>query len=323
MALSTIAFNVLLHPTYVNLQENVYQNRGQEGYAPMSLKGREVLEGQIVALSNSCSGDGVPLIAYPDAAGMSKDSALHARWMHDVKWAVNQRKAPLEHRGQPMDVTIVPAVRERVLHTGSGTLSVGDFVYVRFPTDADVDTQRYVMRDLFSGSGSGSRQCPPMFATYGIQPGSVDYRARMYQYMDRYKRYLTSDQTDFEIARDGGEGKIAQIELSKVTRITRLLSYVYNPANNLGIGDEIKKLAASIEIDAAGEESALQKCRESDLFKTLDGVQFTSRLLAMLYENDYELYEPKPIAEVLQSLEPGRDKCIMPGEKMAVKLFSQ
>ena len=323
MALSTISFNVLLHPTYVNLQENVYQNKGQEGYAPMSLKGREVLEGQIVALYNNGSGNGVPLIAYPDAAGMSKDSALHARWMHDAKWAVNQRKAPLEHRGQPMDVTTIPAVRERVLHTGSGTLSVGDLVYVRFPTDADVETQRYVMRELFSGSGSDSRQCPPMFATYGIQPGSVDYRAQMYQYMDRYKRYLTSDQTDFEVARDGGEGTIAQIELSKVTRITRLLSYVCSYTNNSTIGGEIKKLAESIEIDAAGEDSALQKCRESELFKTLDGVQFTSRLLAMLYENDYGLYESKPIAEVLQSLEPGRDKCIMPGEKMAVKLFSQ
>ena len=66
-----------------------------------------------------------------------------------------------------------------------------------------------------------------MFATYGVQPQTVDHRGRMFSCMDRYRRFLTTDQMDFDVTRDGGEGTIAQIESSKVTRITRLLSFMH------------------------------------------------------------------------------------------------
>lgn len=323
MALSTTSFNVLLHPGYIDLQERVYQNKGQEGYGPLSLKGREVLEGQVIGLIPGYSGEGVPCTAYVDAAGMSKDPVFLAHWMHSVKWAVNQRRAFLERTGQPMDVTTVPSVREAVLHTGSGTLKVGDYLYVRLPTDADVETQRSSLGDFFGGLGTDHRACPPMFATYGVSPGTVDNRKKMFECMDRYKRFLTSSNTDFDTTSDGESGTMAQIELSKVARVIRLLAFVVKHLNISALGDDIQKLAESIEPDAAGEDSSLSKCRESNLFKTSQGVQFTSRLLAMLKETDSDMFEPRPIGQVLQSLEPGRHQYILPGHRVAVNLFLQ
>lgn len=323
MALSTTSFNVLLHPDYIALQENVYQNKGQEGYGPMSLKGREVLEGQVIALQPNYSGNGVPCTAYPDAAGMTKDPLFLARWQHNVHWAVNQRKAFLEHTGQPMDVTIVPSVREPMLHTGSGTLSVGDYVYVRFPTEADVEAQRSALSNYFGGLTSGRRPCPPLFATIGVHPRTVHSRGRIYQSMDRYKRYLTSSHTDFDVTSDGSVGTIAQIEQSKVARVIRLLALVVRTLRQDPIGNDMAKLAEAIEPEAAGEESALRKCRESNLFKTSQGVQFTSEFLAMLEDSDSDMFESRPIGEVIQSLEVGNKQCIMTGDRMAVKLFIQ
>lgn len=285
----------------------------------MSLKGREVLEGQIVALKLDVPADDIPWIVYPDVAGMSKDCARHAAWTSDVKWAVNQRKSFLDQSNQAMDVTIVPAVRESVLHTGSDPITVGDLVYVRAPSDADVQAQQSAFRDFYSGR----QVCPPMFATYGIKPRTVDQRGRMFECMDRYRRYLTSDETDFEVARDGGEGTISQIELSKVARIARLLSYMNDSLKRDDLGGDIMALGESIDSDAAGEESALRTCRKSNVFKTSAGVQFTSQLLAMLYENDTAMYEPCPIGEVLQTLEPTPSQRILTGHKMAVKLFKQ
>ena len=323
MAISTTSFNVHLHPAYYQLQENAYQNKGQEGYAPMSLRGREVLEGQVVALKLDIPSDEIPWIAYPDAAGMPKNPVYHAEWMHEVRWAVNQRTSFLDQTNQLMDVTIVPATRETVLHTGSNPVSIGDLLYLRFPTDADVQAQQSAFRDSFSGYGGGSQMCPPMFATYGVQPQTVDHRGRMFSCMDRYRRFLTTDQMDFDVTRDGGEGTIAQIESSKVTRITRLLSFMHQYFTRDGIGEEIRTLAASIKTEAVGEETMLKKCRESNVFKTTAGVQFTSEFLAMLCENDTAMYDPNPFGEVLQSLEPTGSQCIFPGDKMVVKLFKQ
>ena len=323
MALSTVSFNVLLHPDYINLQEKVYENKGQEGYAPMPLKDREVLEGQVIALVPSgYSGEGNPCIAYPDAAGMSKDPQFLARWMHDVKWVVNQRKAFLDHVVQPLDVTIVPGVREPMLHTGCRPLSAGDYVYVRFPIDDDVDAQRNALSHSFGGLATSRRPCPPLFATYGVSPGTVDSRARMYECMDRYKRYLTSNHLD---GMDDGEiGTVAQIELSKVARVGRLLAFLIREMKHDALKNDVSNLVESIEPEAAGEDSALSKYRESNLFKTSQGVQFTSKLLAMLEETDSDMYESRPIGQVLQSLEPGsQPSCILPGHKMAVKLFLQ
>ena len=323
MALSTTSYNVLLHPGYIDLQENVYQNTGQEGYGSLPLRDREVLEGQVIAMIPGYFGEGVPYVAYPDAAGMSKDPHFLADWMSKARWVINQRKASLERTGQLMDVTIVPSVRESMLHTGSEPLKVGDYVYVRFPTDADVEAQRSALSDSFGGLSTGNRPCPPMFATYGVTPGSIDSRARIFESMDRYKRYLTSNNTDFATSSDGEEGTIAQIESSKVAFVTRLLALVVKQLNVSPLGDDLKKLAESIEPDAAGEDSALSKCRESNLFKTSQGVAFTSRFLATLKQNDFEMYQPRPIGEVLQSLEPGNHSCILTGHKVAINLFLQ
>lgn len=323
MALSTASFNVLLHPDYIDRQENVYQNKGQEGYGSLSLRGREVLEGQVIGLISGFSDDGIPCAAYPDAAGMYKDTRVLAQWMRNVKWVINQRKAFLERKGQLMDVTAVPSVRESMLHTGSGILKVGDYVYVRFPTEADIEAQRYALSDSFGGLTTGNRPCPPMFATYGVTPGTVDPRARMFECMDRYQRYLTSSNTDFGTSSDGEEGTIAQIELSKVSRALRMLAFVVRQLNTPPLGEDIKKLAESIEPEAAGEDSTLSKARESNLFKTSQGVKFTSGLLAMLRETDSDMYEPSPLGQVLQSLEPGNHECILPGHRVAINLFSQ
>lgn len=187
MALSPTSFNVLLHPDYIDLQESVYQSKGQEGYGPLPLKGREVLEGQVIALVSGYSGEGVPCEAYPDAAGMPKDSSRIAHWMQNVKWVVNQRRAFLERTEQPMDVTAVPSVRETMLHTGSEVLRVGQYVYLRLPTDDDIEAQRSALSDSFSGFSTNQRPCPPMFATYGVTPGTIDYRAQMFECMDRYR----------------------------------------------------------------------------------------------------------------------------------------
>lgn len=323
MALSTTSFNVLLHPNYIDLQESVYQSKGREGYGPLPLKGREVLEGQVIAICPGYSGEGVPCVAYPDAAGMPKDPSAVARWMKDVKWVVNQRKAFLERTGQPMDVTTVPSVRQKMLHTGSGTLRVGQYVYLRFPTDADVDSQRSTSSDSFSGFATGHARCPPMFATYGVTPGTIDHRSQMFECMDRYKRYLTSSTMDFDSSSDGEQGTIAQIELSKVAFLTRLLGVIVRELNVEPLGSDIKKLVETIDPDAAGEDVSLSKCRESNLFKTSQGVRFTSQLLALLKENDWKMFEPRPIGQVLQSAEPARHQSIMPGQSAYINLFTQ
>lgn len=323
MALSPTSFNVLLHPHYIDLQENVYQSKGQEGYGPLPLKGREALEGQVIALVSGYSGEGVPCVAYPDAAGMPKDTSLIAHWMQNAKWVVNQRKAFLERTGQPMDVTAVPSVRETMLHTGSGILRVGEYVYLRFPTDDDIEAQRSALSNSFGGFTTSQRPCPPMFATYGVTPGTIDHRAQMFECMDRYRRYLTSSNTDLSTSSNGEYGTVAQIELSKVAYIARLLGVIVRQLNVDPVGKEIKKLAESIEPDAAGENVSLSKCRESSLFTTSQGVQFTSQLLALIKETDWEMFEPRPIGQVLQSSEPGRRPCIMPGEKAVINLFHQ
>ena len=323
MALSPTSFNVLLHPEYIDLQESVYQSKGQEGYGPLPLKGREVLEGQVIALVPRCSGQGVPCVAYPDAAGMPKDASRIAHWMKNVKWVVNQRKAFLERTEQPMDVTAVPSVRETLLHTGSEVLRVGEHVYLRFPTDDDIEAQRSALSNSFSGFCTSQRPCPPMFATYGVPPGSIDHRAQMFECMDRYKRFLTSSSTDFSTSNNGEYGTIAQVELSKVAYIARLLSVLMRQLNTEPLGEEVKKLAETIEPDAAGENVSLSKCRESKLFTTSQGVQFTSQLLALMKESDWEMFEPRPIGKVLQSAEPGRRPCINTGEKAVINLFHQ
>lgn len=321
MALSTIAYNAHLHPCYISLQEQAYQNKGQEGYAPMTLKGRKVLEGQVVALHSDNYGNGVPCIVYPDAAGLPKDSSRHAQWT-TARWAVNQRQYHLDQNGQPMDLTTVPAVRQQVLHTGCDEIGVGDLLYVRLPTNKDVEAQRCALRELYGGYGSHRQQIPPMFATYAVKRGTVDFRGRAFQYMERYKRHLTGD-IDGDM--DGEEGTITQIELSKIARVARVLSFVGKNMKRDGIGDEICQLAESIDYDVAGEEVSLRKCRESNVFKTSVGVQFTSTLLAILEEDVSAMYRPKPIGEVLQSLEPGvaNEQRILPGHSMYVKLYPQ
>ena len=323
MALSPTSFNVLLHPDYIDLQESVYQSKGQEGYGPLPLRGREVLEGQVIALVSGYSGEGVPCEAYPDAAGMPKDASLIAHWMQKVKWVVNQRKAFLERTEQPMDVTAVPSVRETMLHTGSDVLRNGEYVYLRFPTDDDIEAQRSALSNSFSGFSTNQRACPPMFATYGVAPGTMDHRAQMFECMDMYKRYLTSDSLDFGTSTNREYGTVAQIELSKVAYIARLLSVLVRQLNAEPLGNEMKKLAESIEPDAAGENVSLSKCRESNLFKTSQGVQFTSQLLALMKETDWEMFGPRPIGQVLQSAEPGRRPYINTGEKAVINLFHQ
>ena len=323
MALSPTSFNVLLHPDYVDLQESVYQSKGQEGYGPLPLRGREVLEGQVIALVPGYSGEGVPCQAYPDAAGMPKDASLLAHWMQNVKWVVNQRRAFLERTEQPMDVTAVPSVREIMLHTGSEVLRDGEYVYLRFPTDDDIEAQRCALSDCFSGSSTSQRPCPPMFATYGVAPGTVDHRARMFECMDQYRRYLTSSSTDLSSSNSGEHGTVAQIELSKVAYIARLFGFLVRQLNSEPLGEEIKKLAESIEPDAAGENVSLSKCRESHLFTTSQGVRFTSQLLALIKETDWEMFGPRPIGKVLQSAEPGRRPIINTGERAIINLFHQ
>lgn len=323
MALSPTSFNVLLHPDYIDLQESVYQSKGQEGYGPLPLKGREVLEGQVIALVSGYSGEGVPCEAYPDAAGMPKDSSRIAHWMQNVKWVVNQRRAFLERTEQPMDVTAVPSVRETMLHTGSEVLRVGQYVYLRLPTDDDIEAQRSALSDSFSGFSTSQRPCPPMFATYGVTPGTIDHRAQMFESMDRYRRYLTSSSTDLGSSTNGEYGTVAQIELSKVAYIARLLSVLVKQLNTEPLGMEMKNLAEAIEPDAAGENVSLSKCRESNLFKTSQGVQFTSQLLALMKETDWEMFGPRPIGQVLQSAEPGRRPWINAGERAVINLFHQ
>lgn len=323
MALSPTSFNVLLHPDYIDFQESVYQSKGQEGYGPLPLKGREVLEGQVIALVSGYSGEGVPCEAYPDAAGMPKDSSRIAHWMQNVKWVVNQRRAFLERTEQPMDVTAVPSVRETMLHTGSEVLRVGQYVYLRLPTDDDIEAQRSALSDSFSGFSTSQRPCPPMFATYGVTPGTIDHRAQMFECMDRYRRYLTSSSTDLGSSTNGEYGTVAQIELSKVAYIARLLSVLVRQLNTEPLGMEMKNLAEAIEPDAAGENVSLSKCRESNLFKTSQGVQFTSQLLALMKETDWEMFGPRPIGQVLQSAEPGRRPWINAGERAVINLFHQ
>lgn len=323
MALSPTSFNVLLHPDYIDLQESVYQSKGQEGYGPLPLKGREVLEGQVIALVSGYSGEGVPCEAYPDAAGMPKDSSRIAHWMQNVKWVVNQRRAFLERTEQPMDVTAVPSVRETMLHTGSEVLRVGQYVYLRLPTDDDIEAQRSALSDSFSGFSTSQRPCPPMFATYGVTPGTIDHRAQMFESMDRYRRYLTSSSTDLGSSTNGEYGTVAQIELSKVAYIARLLSVLVKQLNTEPLGMEMKNLAEAIEPDAAGENVSLSKCRESNLFKTSQGVQFTSQLLALMKETDWEMFGPRPIGQVLQTAEPGRRPWINAGERAVINLFHQ
>lgn len=323
MALSPTSFNVLLHPDYIDLQESVYQSKGQEGYGPLPLKGREVLEGQVIALVSGYSGEGVPCEAYPDAAGMPKDSSRIAHWMQNVKWVVNQRRAFLERTEQPMDVTAVPSVRETMLHTGSEVLRVGQYVYLRLPTDDDIEAQRSALSDSFSGFSTSQRPCPPMFATYGVTPGTIDHRAQMFECMDRYRRYLTSSSTDLGTSTNGEYGTVAQIELSKVAYIARLLSVLVRQLNTEPLGMEIKNLAEAMEPDAAGENVSLSKCRESNLFKTSQGVQFTSQLLALMKETDWEMFGPRPIGQVLQSAETGRRPWINAGERAVINLFHQ
>lgn len=323
MALSPTSFNVLLHPDYIDLQESVYQSKGQEGYGPLPLKGREVLEGQVIALVSGYSGEGVPCEAYPDAAGMPKDSSRIAHWMQNVKWVVNQRRAFLERTEQPMDVTAVPSVRETMLHTGSEVLRVGQYVYLRLPTDDDIEAQRSALSDSFSGFSTSQRPCPPMFATYGVTPGTIDHRAQMFESMDRYRRYLTSSSTDLGTSTNGEYGTVAQIELSKVAYIARLLSVLVKQLNTEPLGMEMKNLAEAIEPDAAGENVSLSKCRESNLFKTSQGVQFTSQLLALMKETDWEMFGPRPIGQVLQTAEPGRRPWINAGERAVINLFHQ
>lgn len=323
MALSPTSFNVLLHPDYIDLQESVYQSKGQEGYGPLPLKGREVLEGQVIALVSGYSGEGVPCEAYPDAAGMPKDSSRIAHWMQNVKWVVNQRRAFLERTEQPMDVTAVPSVRETMLHTGSEVLRVGQYVYLRLPTDDDIEAQRSALSDSFSGFSTSQRPCPPMFATYGVTPGTIDHRAQMFECMDWYRRYLTSSSTDLGTSTNGEYGSVAQIELSKVAYIARLLSILVRQLNTEPLGKEMKNLAEAIEPDAAGENVSLSKCRQSNLFKTSQGVQFTSQLLAFMKETDWEMFGPRPIGQVLQTAEPGRRPWINAGERAVINLFHQ
>ena len=66
--------------------------------------------------------------------------------MGDVRWTVNQRKAFLDQDNAPLVVTILPAVCQSLLHTGSETIHVSDQVYVRFLTNCDVETQRSAER---------------------------------------------------------------------------------------------------------------------------------------------------------------------------------
>ena len=180
------------------------------------------------------------------------------------------------------------------------------------------------MREYFGGGWSSDRQqCPPMFATYGVRPGSIHEQVSEFRCMDRYKTYLTTNQMDLDVSIDGQKGTIPQIELSKVTRITRLLSHVLTYAKRDDIGNNIFALGANVDTDTAGNETSLQVCRESSVFKTSVGVEFTSKLLAMLNESDSAKYLPKPIGEVLQSMEPSREQCIYPGQKMVVKLYAQ
>ena len=322
--LSPVAFNVFLHPVYVACQEQTYGIKEQEGYGALPLKGRVVLEGQVIALRSDVPADGIPRTAFPDAAGMTADPIFHASWMGEVRWVVNQRKAFLDRDNTPLDVTIIPAVCQSLLHTGSETIHVGDQVYVRFPTDRDVETQRSAMRDYFGGGWSSDcQQCPPMFATYGVRPSSIHEQVSEFRCMDRYRRYLTTDQMDLNVSIDGQEGTIPQIELSKVTRIARLLSYVLACLKREDIREDIYALGTNVDTDAVGNEKSLQVCRESNMFKTSVGVEFTSTLLAMLNESDSAKYLPKPIGEVLQSMEPSRDQCIYPGQKMVLKLYAR
>ena len=322
--LSPVAFNVFLHPEYIACQEQVYGIKGQEGYGALPLKGRVVLEGQVIALRSDVPADGIPRTAFPDAAGMTANPTFHASWMGEVRWVVNQRKAFLDRDNTPLDVTIIPAVCQSLLHTGSETIHVGDQVYVHFPTDRDVETQRSAMREYFGGGWSSDhQQCPPMFATYGVRPGSIHEQVSEFRCMDRYRRYLTTDEMDLDVSIDAQEGTIPQIELSKVTRIARLLSYVLAYLKREDIQNDILALGTGVDTDTAGNEKSLQVCRESNVFKTSVGVEFTSTLLAMLNESDSAKYLPKPIGEVLQSMEPSRDQCIYPGQKMVVKLYAR
>ena len=130
--------------------------------------------------------------------------------------------------------------------------------------------RRDLLREYFGGGWSSDRQqCPPMFATYGVRPGSIYQQVSEFRCMDGYKRYLTTDQTDLDVSIDGQEGTHPQIELSKVTPITRLLSHILTYAKRDDIGNDVLALGTNVDTDTAGNETSLQVCRESNVFKSL------------------------------------------------------
>ena len=86
MALSTTSYNVLLHPGYIDLQENVNQNTGQEGYGSLPSRDREVLKGQVIgsrrcrpATSNEMEDEDVTMVTPSKCKRTIKETVHYVR----------------------------------------------------------------------------------------------------------------------------------------------------------------------------------------------------------------------------------------------------
>lgn len=282
--------------------DDEFGDRGGCSFLPVPLSPtRYVLEHQVVALYPDYRGN---LAVIPDAAGCAfADAFSREAWLAKAKWGVNQNQKPIT-QDTLFDVSCRPGLDEAILNTGAEPIRDGDNLFVRIPDSRDLQAQRdrlpYSQRLPVSDRASDA----PLFATYGLAPGSIDPVARYQSLLEKYrKRYAAGAPTGTEFN--------LMVEHTERTVVCGLAALAVAFFRELQDNTEFYRGVSELEryfepVLPTATEKVLPVLRNSPLFLSQRGVAFQSTVVEGAQRLLANLSPESPMATVTQAHEQGK-----------------